>query len=48
MNLKIEIKLNDNIAASADQKCVLINLKTSKMILQKELNELMSYKFSEI
>ncbi len=48
MNLKIEIKLNDNIAASADQKCVLINLKTSKMILQKELNELMSYKFSEV
>lgn len=48
MNLKIEIKLNDNIAASAEQKCVLINLKTSKMILQKELNELMSYKFLEV
>jgi len=48
MNLKILIKLNDNIAASADQKCVMINLKTSKMILQKELNELMSYKLLEV
>lgn len=48
MNLKIEIKIKDNIAASAEQKCVLINLKTSKMLLQKELNELMSYKFLEV
>jgi len=46
MNLKIEIKLNDNIAASAEQKCVLINLKTSKMISQKELVELMTNKVS--
>lgn len=42
MNLKIEIKLNDNVAASADQKCVMINLKDSKMISQKELTELMN------
>lgn len=48
ISLNAEIKSNDYTAASADQKCVMMNLENSKMILPKDITEIMSYKFSEV
>ncbi|MGD8781192.1 MAG: thioesterase family protein [Ignavibacteria bacterium] len=40
LNFKSIIKLKDIIAAKAEQRCVIINLKNSKMISQNEFIEL--------
>lgn len=45
MILSAEIKIDNTIAATADQRCVMINLTDSKMISQNELVSLMTNDF---
>lgn len=43
ITLKSVIKLNDEISASALQRCVFMNMKTSKMINDKLIQELLTH-----
>jgi len=45
MILSAEIKIDNTIAANADQQCVMMNLMDSKMISQNELVSLMTNDF---